>query len=210
MTTGHEPWLEPDPQVGQDGHIKDHKNWRNWFKQFWEDVEAGNYPGLIGPEGPEGPVGPDGPPGEDGEDGKDGKTPEVLHQSWDQVLGAGMTSIVFPIDPQADLQNGFDPGNVSVHLNGVLLMQSVDYEVLVEPDQASVEEYNLIVTLYEPAEQDDVLHVSVLFAFAAVARAQTAIEYMRNFGGIEGAQRLDKFSAAAQHGVPRLFIVMND
>ena len=67
MTTGHEPWLEPDPQVGQDGHIKDHKNWRNWFKQFWEDVEAGNYPGLIGPEGPQGPVGPDGPPGEDGE-----------------------------------------------------------------------------------------------------------------------------------------------
>jgi len=193
-------------EAGEGGHLRAH----NEMSQFIEDAEKGDIPALIGPEGPQGPPGPDGPPGENGEDGQDGKTPEVLHQSWDQILMDGERTVVFNTDPQADIGNGFDPGNVSVHLNGVLLMQTVDYDVRVEPDQANVEEYNLIVELYEPANEEDVLHVSVLFAFATVTRAQTAIEYMRNYGGIEGAQRLDKFSAAAQHGVPRLFIVMND
>ena len=103
-------------KAGEIGHLGEH----NRMSQFIEDAEQGKIPELIGPEGPQGPPGPDGPPGENGEDGQDGKTPEVLHQSWDQILMDGERTVVFNTDPQADIGNGFDPGNVSVHLNGVL------------------------------------------------------------------------------------------
>ena len=189
-------------KAGQGGHLEAH----NKMSQFIEDAENGDIPALIGPEGPQGPVGPEGPKGDDG------VTPKAFHQNWDRTLIAGETDFLFSTDPDADTGNGFDPGNVSVHLNGIRLVQTSDYSVRLEPDQDEENPPNLVVTLFEPAEQDDVLHVGILFAFGvAEVRAEGITDYMVDFGGVEGAEVLqtDSEEYRTLHG-DRLFVVMSD
>lgn len=164
-----------------------------------------------GPEGPQGPIGPDGPPGEDGEDGADGKTPKVLHQTWSRTVPGDETEFYFDLDPEADAGNGYDPDTAHVHLNGILLQPNTDYTVRVEEDQANPEDYNLIVSLRQPTVDGDVIHVQMLFAFAAVARSERATDYMVNFGGVSGAEisYVDDDQYRELHG-DRLFIVLDN
>jgi hypothetical protein len=208
MTTGHEPWLEPEPQPGQDGHIKDHKNWRNWFSQFWDDVKDGQYPGLIGPDGPQGPPGEDGQdgrpgndgkpgadgkPGEDGNDGKDGKTPDAAHirlhyvVTPEDVLNDEQNfSWALAVDgPQDDIKIAREE-DVYVYLNGVLLSMNVDYNFLVSVGDELDPYHRPTVTFMEPPNADDVIDVNVLFAFGVVSRGTTIGNFVSNEGGVSG------------------------
>ncbi len=193
----NEPWLEPPPQAGQDGHLKDHTNWREWFKQFWDDVKDGNYPGLIGPEGPEGPKGDRGPQGpkgdagehgEHGEDGVDGFTPDAAHLRYHHVVTPaqdGEDDFSFVEDPDGpfdDIKYSREK-DTYVYLHGILVSSNVDYTYAVSVATETDPFHRVHLQFTEPLRTDDVIDLMVLFAFGVVSRGSTIGNFVSNEGG---------------------------
>ena len=228
-TTGNEPWLESPPQAGQDGHLKDHKNWRNWFKQFWDDVTAGEYPGLIGPDGPPGDPGPpgvdglpgaDGQPGKDGLDGKDGSTPTAAHVRHSEVLRSGPVQVyTHKFDKDHAIQFwDRDTKNVLVHVNGALLLNGDDYtfdlRVLPE-DQGGGYQMRIDFGNVDMLVQDDVLDVVILFPFSVVNPTSISGDYIENWKGgnnlpegVQAVMQLDAENSTYQSQyINTLFVV---
>lgn len=227
-TTGNEPWLEPAPQAGQDGHLKDHGNWRRWFKQFWDDVVAGEYPGLIGPEGPEGPEGKpgadgqpgaDGKPGEDGSDGKDGKTPTAAHVRHNEILRSGPVPVyTVRFDKDHAIQYwDRNVDNVLVHVNGVLLLNGDDYIFdLRKLGEAEDFAWQMRIDFDgNDLVEDDVIDVVILFPFALVNPTSTSGDYIENWKGgnhlpegVQAVMQLDaKNDAYQSQYINTLFVV---
>lgn len=193
------PWLEPPPQAGQHGHLKEHTNWRNWFKKFWDDVVAGNYPDLIGPEGPmgpqgkPGPSGPGGTPGEHGEDGVDGFTPEAAHirlnhfvtEAEEQFEECVYEWVAEPDGPLDDVKYAMEK-DVYVHLNGVMLTPGLDYLFDVKTASENDPYHRPRVTFKEPLYTNDVIDVVILFAFGVTTRGSAVGNFVSNEGGETG------------------------
>jgi hypothetical protein len=226
------PWNEPDPQVGQNGHIDEHKRWRNWFKQFWTDVENGLFPGLIGPEGPEGPQGKpgydgkpgeDGKPGQDGSDGKDGDTPTAAHTRFTDIVTGNpkVYTHAFPEDHVIQYWDG-NREQIMIYVNGVLLMHVQDYSVnirqITDKSDPDVGKWQLRIEFTdEGLVPGDILDVIVLFPFSLVSPTSTSGDFVENRqvdgeanlpGGIQAISQLDAPRAAyqSQH-INTLFVV---
>jgi len=208
--------------VGEGGHLQAH----NEMSQFIEDAEQGLIPELIGPEGPQGPEGPEGP---EGKPGADGKTPKALHISMvSNPAAGGETDVPFRRDANDPALEDyvFNAENISVHLNGILLVFGEDYSIA--HNQMGIDtEHIFTVTLVEPLDPGDIVHLDILFAFAIVQARAGSSQYMVDQGhlyneipsvdhevhwpGVEGAMVMDKDSILERMQKPNtLFVVLSD
>lgn len=208
-------------KAGEGGHLKAHDE----MSQFIEDAEQGLIPELIGPEGPQGPEGPEGP---EGKPGVDGKTPKALHISMVSNPAAGGEDEV-PFEREANdpaLDDYiFNPENISVHLNGILLVFGDDYSVT--HSQRGIDMPHIFtVKMTEPLDPGDIVHLEILFAFAVAKARGSSGSYMVDFGhldntdpmnhseswpGVDGAMVMEKDSLAERMSKPHtLFVVLGD